>query len=447
MITYAEALEYIYNLTKYGIKLGLKNITYLLFLLGNPHQRLNIIHIAGTNGKGSTAAIISSILQSDGFKVGLYTSPHLVDFTERMKINFQSISEEKICELLERIKPYIEEVAHTSGYNHPTFFEVITAMSFLYFYEKKVDFLVLEVGLGGRLDATNVCQPLISVITRIDYDHMDKLGNSLREIAREKGGIIKSGGIVITSNQYDEAYDEIKKIAGEKNSLFFSIGKEINYEIKKTDIKGSIFNLKGIYNNYKNLYISLLGKYQVDNAAIAVTATEVLKIRGLNISKKAIREGLEKVKWEGRLEIIQNNPMLILDGAHNPNGVKMVRQALEEVFSYDKLILVLAIFSDKDYKKMIQIISPMADLIITTKAKNPRATPPQIIAQKASQYISQDRIIVTEDIPQAIKCALSNSHKDDLICITGSLYTIGEAKRYFNSLGRINPTPTKSEKM
>lgn len=211
MITYAEALDYIYNLTKYGIKLGLKNIAYLLFLLGNPHQKLNIIHIGGTNGKGSTAAIISSILQSDGFKVGLYTSPHLVDFTERMKINFQSINEKKVCELLERIKPYIEEVAHTSGYNHPTFFEVITAMAFLYFFEEKADFLVLEVGLGGRLDATNVCQPLVSVITNIDYDHMDKLGNSLKEIAREKGGIIKPGGIVITSNQYDETYDEIKK--------------------------------------------------------------------------------------------------------------------------------------------------------------------------------------------------------------------------------------------
>ena len=433
MITYAEALDYIYNLNKYGIKLGLKNISYLLFLLGNPHKKLNIIHISGTNGKGSTAAIISSIIQSDGFKVGLYTSPHLVDFTERMKINFQSISERKICELLERIKPYIKEVDHTSGYNHPTFFEVITTMAFLYFFEEKVDFLVLEVGLGGRLDATNVCEPLISVITHIDYDHMDKLGNSIKEIAGEKGGIIKSGGIVITSNQYDEAYDEIKKITCEKNSLIFGIGKEINYKIMKSDVKGNIFNLKGIYNDYKNLYIPLLGKYQVDNAATAVTAIEALRIRGLNISKRAILEGLEKVKWEGRLEIIQYDPLLILDGAHNPNGVKKVRQALEEVFSYHRLILVLAIFSDKDYKKMIRVISPIADLIITTKAKNPRATPPQIIAQEAAQYISQDRIIVTENIPQAIKCALSNSHKDDLICITGSLYTVGEAKRYFKS--------------
>ncbi|HEC92033.1 MAG TPA: bifunctional folylpolyglutamate synthase/dihydrofolate synthase, partial [Candidatus Atribacteria bacterium] len=300
MITYAEALDYIYNLNKYGIKLGLNNISYLLFLLGNPHKYLNIIHISGTNGKGSTAAIISSILQANGFETGLYTSPHFVDFTERMKINSQNISQEKVCELLERIKPYIEEVSNTTGYNHPTFFEVITAMAFLYFYEEKVDFLVLEAGLGGRLDATNVCQPLISVITRIDYDHTDKLGSSLKEIAREKSGIIKPGKIVISSSQYVEAYKEIKKIANERNSPLFSIGKKINYQIKKTDITGSIFNLKGIYSEYKDLYVSLIGKHQVDNAATAIATMEALRIKGLNIPTKAIRDGLGKVKWEGR---------------------------------------------------------------------------------------------------------------------------------------------------
>jgi len=431
MITYAEALDYIYNLNKYGIKLGLNNISYLLFLLGNPHKYLNIIHISGTNGKGSTAAIISSILQANGFKTGLYTSPHLVDFTERMKINSQNISQEKVCELLERIKPYIEEVSNTTGYNHPTFFEVITAMAFLYFYEEKVDFLVLEVGLGGRLDATNVCQPLISVITRIDYDHMDKLGSSLKEIAREKSGIIKPGKIVISSSQYDEAYNEIKKIANERNSPLFSIGKKINYQIKKTDITGSIFDLKGIYSEYKDMYVSLIGKHQVDNAATAIATIEALRIKGLNIPTKAIRDGLGKVRWKGRLEIIQNEPLLVLDGAHNPNGIKIVRQTLEELFSYNRLILVLAIFSDKDYKKMVQIISPIADLIITTKAKNPRATPPQVIAKEVEQYINKNKIIVTENIPQAINCALSNSKKNDLICITGSLYTVGEVKRYF----------------
>ena len=431
MTTYTEALDYIYDLTKYGMKLGLKNINYLLHLLGEPHKKLKVIHVAGTNGKGSTCSFISSILQSDGHKVGLYTSPHLVDFTERIKINNKPIDRKKVCELLERIKPSIEKVANTPSYGHPTFFEVITAMAFLYFFEEQVDFLVLEVGLGGRLDATNVCEPLISVITHVDYDHMDKLGNSLKEIAREKGGIIKPEGIVISSNQYEEAYNEIKKITDEKNSLIYSMGREISYEIVKSDIEGIIFDLKGIYHNYKNLHTPLLGRHQADNAATAITAIETLKIRGVKISEEAIRDGLEKVKWTGRLEIIQNNPTLILDGAHNPSGVEIVRNALKEIFAYGRLILVLAIFADKDCKKMIQIIAPEADLIITTKAKSPRAAPPQVIAKEAAQYVDENKIIVKENIPQAINCALSNSKKDDLICITGSLYTVGEAKRYF----------------
>jgi dihydrofolate synthase/folylpolyglutamate synthase len=431
MITYPEALKYIYDLNKYGIKLGLKNIKYLLFLLGNPHQKLNIIHIGGTNGKGSTSSLICSILKSAGFKVGLYTSPHLVDFTERMKINYRSINQKKVATLLERIKPFVEKVAHTPYYTHPTFFEVITAMAFIYFFEEKVDFLVLEVGLGGRLDATNVCEPLISVITHIDYDHMDKLGNSLEEIAREKGGIIKSGGIVITSNQFEKADQEINKIARQRNSIIYKVGREIKYEIIKSDLKGIIFNLHGIYNNYINLHTPLLGRHQAENAVTAITAVEALKIKGICISKEAIRDGLEKVKWSGRLEIIQKNPILVLDGAHNPNGVKVVRQTLEEIFCYHRLVLVLGIFADKDYKKMIKIIAPLADLIIATKSKNPRATPPQIIAKEAAQYIDRNKIMVTKNIPQAINYAISNSHKDDLICITGSLYTIGEAKRYF----------------
>ncbi len=433
MTTYTETLDYIYDLTKYGIKLGLRNIKYLLYLLDNPHKELKIIHVAGTNGKGSTASLISSILQSDGYKVGLYTSPHLVDFTERIKINQKMINKKKVSELLERIKPFIEKVAQTPSYGHPTFFEVITSLAFLYFFEEQVDFLVLEVGLGGRLDATNVGDPLVSVITHVDYDHMDKLGNSLEEIAREKGGIIKPGGIVISSKQYDEVYNEIKKIADEKNSLIYSTGKEVNYEIVKSDVKGITFDLKGIFHHYKNLHTPLLGRHQADNATAAITAVEALQIKGIDISQKAIRAGLEKVKWTGRVEIIRNNPTIILDGAHNPNGAKVMLQTLEEIFSYRYLILVLAIFIDKDYKKMIEILAPGADLIIATKTENPRAASPQTIAKEAYQYLNENKIIIIENISQAIICALSNSNKDDLICITGSLYTVGEAKKYFRN--------------
>jgi len=436
VITYSEAIDYIYDLTKYGIKLGLENINYLLYLLGEPHKKLKIIHVAGTNGKGSTCSSISSILQSDGYKVGLYTSPHLVDFTERIKINHKPINRKKVSELLERIKPYIEKVANTPSYGHPTFFEVITSMAFLYFFEEQVDYLVLEVGLGGRLDATNVCEPLISVITHIDYDHMDKLGNSLEEIAREKGGIIKPEGIVISSNQYEEAYNEIRKIADEKKSLIYSIGREISYKIVKSDIKGVIFNLKGIYREYKNLHTPLLGRHQADNATNAIAAVEALKMKGTDISQKAIRDGLEKVKWTGRLEIVRNNPTIILDGAHNPNGAKIMHQALEEIFSYRYLTLVLAIFADKDYKKMIEVLAPGADLIIATKAENPRAASPQAIAKEAAKYINKNKIIAIENIPQAINYALSNSKEDALICITGSLYTVGEAKKYFKTKNR-----------
>ena len=251
------------------------------------------------------------------------------------------------------------------------------------------------------------------------------------DIAREKGGIIKPGGIVISSKQYNEAYNEIKKIANEKNSLIYCTGKEINYKIVKSDINGVIFDLKGIHHNYENLHTPLLGRHQADNAATAITAVEALKIKGINISEKSIRDGLEKVKWTGRLEIIQNNPILVLDGAHNPSGVKVARDAIKEIFPYERLILVLAVFADKDYKKMIQILAPNADLIIATKAKNPRATSPQTIAKEAAQYIDENKIILKENIPQAINYALSNSKEDDLICITGSLYTVGEAKRYF----------------
>jgi len=431
MITYEEALTYIYDLSKYGIKLGLDNIRYLLESLGNPQKDLKIIHVAGTNGKGSTSAIISSLLQSDGYKVGLFTSPHLVDFTERFKIGQRQISQREICQLVEKIKSHVDIVQRKPDGGHPTFFEVITAMAFLYFSREKVDFLVLEVGLGGRLDATNICEPLISVITHIDFDHMDKLGNSLEEIAGEKAGIIKENSLVVNAKQYKEAAEVIERIAEEKKSKIISLGKEVNYHIIKSDINGLRFDYKGIFEDYHDLCSPLIGRHQAENASLAITVIQALHYLGINIARKAIVHGLTKAKWIGRLEIIKKSPIVLLDGAHNPSGIGIVKDTLKNIFNYKKMVLVFAVFSDKDYKKMVEIIAPLSNVIIITMMKSPRATPFSELYKEFLLYQCKENIFIEKDIPLAIKKALEVSERKDLICITGSLHTVGEAKEYF----------------
>lgn len=431
MMNYNQAIEYIYGLNKYGIKLGLKNIGFLLSMFDNPHLKTKIIHIAGTNGKGSTAAMLFSILKSAGYKVGLYTSPHLVHFQERMRINEKLISQYDVCSLLERIKPAIKKVANTEGYQHPTFFEVITTMAFIYFSENNVDFSIMEAGLGGRLDATNVCQSLISVISHIDFDHMDKLGNTLTEIAREKAEIIKEKTYVVNAKQYQEAQKAITSIAKERHSPLYSVGKEIKSIITFSDLEGNNFDYSGIHNQYKGLHIPLAGKYQVENASMAIAVAELLNNMNYIIDKKAIIEGLGNSKWPGRFEIVHRDPIVILDGAHNPNGVAMFGESLKKYIPNKRLIAILGIFSDKDYHNIIKNIVPFADQVILTMANNPRATPTHILARKAGQYINPENIIEKTTVDSAIQEAFRIAEEDDLICVTGSLYTVGEAEAYF----------------
>ncbi len=431
MINYQEAIEYIYGLNKYGIKLGLKNISYLLSLFKNPHLKTKVIHIAGTNGKGSTAAIISSILKSAGFRVGLYTSPHLVHFQERMRINGEFISQEEICRLLEKIKPVIQQVAKTEGYQHPTFFEVITAMAFQYFYENQVDFAIMEVGLGGRLDATNVSQPLVSIITHIDYDHMDRLGDTLTKIAGEKGEIIKKNTPVVNAKQYPEAHKVIRMIAKEKNAPLYSVGQEIEAKITQSNLKGNHFNYSGIYRKFSNLNIKLAGRYQVENSSLAIAVTELLNQMGYLIKESNVLEALEHVEWPGRFEIIQEKPMVILDGAHNPNGVAQFTINLKQMLPKKKIIAILGIFSDKDYPGIIKNIVPFVDQVVFTMANNPRATPTRVLAREAEKYITPDKIMEKPTVDSAIHKALQIAGEDDVVCVTGSLYTVGEAEAYF----------------
>ncbi len=431
MTRYQKAINYIYDLNKYGMKLGLNNITYLLSLFDNPHLKNKTIHIAGTNGKGSTAAMISTILKSAKYKAGLYTSPHLVNFQERFRINGKMISKKDICDLLERLKPAIQKVAKTEGYQHPTFFEVITTMAFLYFHDQNVDFAVIETGLGGRLDATNVCKPIVSVITNIDYDHMDQLGNTLSAISWEKGSIIKKNTPVLIAQQSLEAENVLVEMANKMNSEFYRVGKEIIYSINKSSIDGSNLNYSGLQNKYISMDIPLRGSYQAENASLAIATAEVLMSTGYFISEKNIRDGLKNTNWPGRFEIVFKEPLTILDGAHNPDGVKKFMEELKRYLPDKKIVAVIGVFMDKDYRNIIKNVIPFVDNVVLTMAQNKRATPTSILAEESEKYIDKNNIFQEISVDLAIKKAFSIAKNEDIICITGSLYTVGEAKEFF----------------
>jgi folylpolyglutamate synthase/dihydrofolate synthase len=348
-MNYQDAIDYIHNTHKFGMKLGLDNIKRLLMHLGNPQNNLKFIHVAGTNGKGSTCAFINSILLEAGFKVGLYTSPYLEEFEERMRINNQNIPKDKLIYYVEYIKPIIEKIVD-EGYNHPTEFEIITAIAFKYFCDENVDFVVLEVGLGGRFDATNVIESsLVSVITTIDYDHMDKLGDTLEKIAFEKAGIIKENGTVVSFYQKDEALKVIEEVSGLKNASL-SVMDMNDVKIKESNSNHQVFD----YKNYKSLKIGIIGKHQVYNASLSIMAVEKLKQYGINISEDVIRRGLSKTKWPGRIEVISKLPLIVIDGAHNPQGMAVLKEALN-LFTYNRLILVIGMLKDKDTDSMLKL--------------------------------------------------------------------------------------------
>ncbi|HZK33061.1 MAG TPA: folylpolyglutamate synthase/dihydrofolate synthase family protein, partial [Tissierellaceae bacterium] len=317
---YKEALEYINDKDKFGSRLGLDSIGKLLNLLDNPQRGLNYIHIGGTNGKGSTASYLANSLKVEGYKVGLFTSPYIERFNERIQINGEDIPDD----VLGRITGVIREKANVmveEGFEHPTTFEIITAISFMYFQEEKTDYVILEVGLGGRFDSTNIIEkPLASVITTIDYDHTDVLGKTLKEIAYQKAGIIKENGIVISYPQEDEALKVLKEISKEKNAEFYLCDIK-NIKIKSSNSKGAIFDFKYKNITMENVEIAMLGEYQVYNAALALTTLMVLKEKELiSIEEEAIRKGLKSTKWPGRLEVLGENPIFLIDGAHNVQG-------------------------------------------------------------------------------------------------------------------------------
>ena len=423
---YTAAVNYLYGLQKHGIKLGLDNTIRLLSLLDNPQNYFQSIHVAGTNGKGSTSVIIASILQAAGFRTGLFTSPHLVSFTERIRVNNEEIREDEVIELTEEIRSTIE-----GSELNPTFFEFVTAMGLLYLKRKNIDWAVVETGMGGRLDATNVLLPEASVITSINYDHSEFLGNTISAIAEEKAGIIKDGVPVITSAQEPSVMDAIKKKTEEKNAGLFIYGRDFSAAIKTEDTSGSVFNYNG-GNNFEDLVISLPGRHQVLNAALALKTIEIVSKKSSHhasrITHHAIRNGLGNIKWQGRLEFISKEPPILIDGAHNPSAATILADSLKEIFFrvYRRIILVVGIMSDKDIRGIMAPLLPLAAEIILTAPAYERAASPDVLSGHAISLGFSCR--KAYGVADALTMAREIYREGDLIVITGSFYTIGEAK-------------------
>ena len=424
-MNYDETITWLYSFEKFGIKLGLDRIKFICKELGEPQKSYKTIHVGGTNGKGSVCRFLQSILTKSGYKTGVYTSPHLQRFSERFIIDDKEISDSDIVILVKKIKPIVDKMIIEGS--TPTFFEIISAMAFLYFKEKKVDFAVIEVGLGGRFDATNIVEPLLSVITNVTLEHQDILGNKIEDIAFEKAGIIKNKIPVITASK-DCALDVIKKVAGEKEAPIYIIDID-SWKKIKGEVDLQEFFINGSLKEY-NVKTSLLGEHQGENIALTIAAIEKLQMKGVYITDEAIVEGIEKAKNPGRMEIVSFDPLIILDGAHNIAGVTLLKKTLKNDFCYDKLILVLGILSDKNVKEMLEIIAPIGDFIVTTKSKNKRAAEPTKLKEIIEKLNFKNQVVLKNKVHEAVKYAKSIAKIDDLICVTGSLFTVGEARDY-----------------
>ncbi|HOX54280.1 MAG: bifunctional folylpolyglutamate synthase/dihydrofolate synthase [Candidatus Omnitrophica bacterium] len=444
-MNYIEAQDYLNSFINYETKLEfpykesfkLERMQDLLESLDNPQDAVKSIHIAGTKGKGSTSAYCANILKEAGFRTGLYTSPHLNTFRERIrildgKIQDQDpyfsgmISEKDVCIYVERLKQGIERFNKKSSWDKLSFFEVYTALAFLYFKDKKVDFVVLETGLGGRLDATNAADSLVSVITPISFEHTQKLGNTLKEIATEKAGIIKKKNqVVVSAIQPDEALSAIKKRCQEFDAKLYVMGKDIFFEELFSDINGQVFNYFDSFCEYANLRTSLLGSHQLINAATAIGIIDALRLFNFIVPPEAIKKGLEATSWPGRFEIMAKDPFVILDGAQNAASAEVLKKTIKKIFGDQKVILILGVSQDKDLQGICRELELIAKTVILTKADNPRASEPKNLIQF---FPKNKEIRLTSSVKEAIELSKAISEKTDIILASGSLFVVGEAR-------------------
>ena len=418
---YQTTLEHLYRLERFGIKLGLDNIRRLLSLLGDPQRGLKVLHVTGTNGKGSVCAYAASGLRAAGYRVGLYTSPHLVQFNERIRVDGEPITDDDVLRLWSGMQPAIQGMTSTRAIDHPTFFEVTTAMAFEYFREKKVDLAVIEVGMGGRMDATNVVDGLVSVITRVDLEHTEHLGKTVERIAREKAGIIKPTSRVVTVDQ--EALPVIEARCRELHVPLSVLGRDVHAERMAGDLRGQLVRVRGSFGSVE-VQTPLLGSFQVENLGIAVAALEELRSAGFTIPDEAIRSGIASVRWPARMEIVRTAPLVVVDGAHNRPAAEALGASMAETFPGRKALLVTGILNDKDLPGMAAALGPMARRVYACRPKTHRAYDPEDVAAAFRPYAESS---VVGPVRDAIDAALGAAGPDDIILITGSIYTAGEA--------------------
>ncbi len=409
-------IDFLNSLSDFGIKLGLDKTNFYLQKLGNPHFKYPSILVAGTNGKGSVCKALSKILEFSNYKVGLYTSPHLIDVKERIKINEENISEEEFNENIIRLKKIIEK---QPVHMYPTYFEALTIIAFLYFYQKKIDILVCEVGMGGRFDATNVLPSFIEIITKIGLDHTEFLGKTYKEIANEKAGIIKEKTIVLSAKQKKDAMKVIKKKTKDKNSEIFIYGEDFKGKLLDISQDGMIFNFYG-KEKMKNLKTQLLGLHQVENLSIAIETSLILKEKGYKIKEESIRKAIENINWPCRFQLLRKNPYIIVDGAHNVDGVKNLMKNLKRIFPNKKFSFLVGILKDKDYKNMVRILEKYTENIIFTKPSSERAVQPEILKEIIN---NKKNVKIIEDPKEAYQFIKKT---DENWLIFGSLYLSGE---------------------
>jgi dihydrofolate synthase / folylpolyglutamate synthase len=420
-MTYDQCLKEMYSLRRFGIKLGLDVIEDILNGLGNPQHAFSCIHVAGTNGKGSIASSLAAIFKDAGYKTGLYTSPHLVRFNERIRIDGFDIADEEVVSAHQAVK----EVHH--GDREPTFFEYTTAMALYAFAKAGVEWGIIETGMGGRLDATNILKPEISIISNISKEHSFYLGNTIAAIAYEKGGIIKENTPIITAARRRAAVDVLRRIAGERNAPFYRLGE--HFRIRREPKEGT-FSYYGIDHHYSRIKTGLPGSHQADNAGVVIAASEILMRGKAVLTEENIRAGILGVKWPGRLEILPTTPSVVIDGAHNLEAVKALSLFLKDFAQKRPITMVIGILDDKPYKAMLGHLLPLADRVIFTEPEIDRRLPAKTLYDAAMEILpgSPVKAEIIESVGKAVEQAMKTTPPENLVCIAGSLYVVGEAR-------------------